>query len=95
MSPPLLAGEHEQLSVDGKQLGDGVLAAAAGIDGRADSVDPVGGNGFDMLFAIHHKGECVERMAGALDAMATWFAATPMGERQGARERVGGNAETH
>ncbi|MCX6631246.1 MAG: hypothetical protein NTW28_26845 [Candidatus Solibacter sp.] len=45
MPTPLLAGEHEQLSVDGKQLGDGLLEAAGGIDSRADRVDPLGGNG--------------------------------------------------
>jgi hypothetical protein len=49
MSTPLLAGEHEQLSVSSKQLGD--------------------------------------------DAMAAWFPATPMGERKGTRESIGGNAE--
>jgi hypothetical protein len=42
MSTPLLAGEHEQLSVDGKQPGDGILEAAGGSDSRADSVDPAG-----------------------------------------------------
>ena len=95
MSPALLTSEHEQLSVDGKQLGDGVLEAAAGIDLRANSVDPLRRNGLDMLVAGHHKSEGIERMAGALGAMAAWFAATPMGERQAARERIGGNAEAH
>lgn len=32
-------------------------------------------------------------MAHPLSTMAAWFAATPMGEHQGAREGVGGNAE--
>jgi hypothetical protein len=56
-SAPLLASEHEQLSVDGKQLGDGVLEAAGGIDSRADSVDPLSGNGLDVLLAIDHKSQ--------------------------------------
>jgi len=57
MPAPLLAGEHEQLSVDGKQLGDGILEAASGIDSRADSVDPLSGNGLDVLLAIDHESE--------------------------------------
>ena len=57
MSTPLLAGEHEQLSVDGKQLGDGLLEAAGGIDRRTDRVDPLGGNGLDVFLAIDHESE--------------------------------------
>jgi hypothetical protein len=57
MSAPLLAGQHEQSSVNGKQLGDGVFEAAAGIDSRANSVNPPGGNGFDVLLAVDHEGE--------------------------------------
>jgi hypothetical protein len=57
MSTPLLAGEDEQLSVNGKQLGDGVLADAAGVHSRADSVDPLRGHGLDALLAIDHEGE--------------------------------------
>jgi hypothetical protein len=57
MPTPLLAGEHEQLSVDGKQLGDGILEAAGGIDSRADSVDPLSGNGLDVLLAIDHESK--------------------------------------
>jgi hypothetical protein len=56
-STPLLPGEHEQLSVDGKQLGDGVFEAAADIDRRADSVDLLSGNGLDMLLAGDQEGE--------------------------------------
>jgi len=52
MSTPLLACEHEQLSVDDEQLGDGVFEAAAGLDSRADSVDPLHGNGLDVLLAV-------------------------------------------
>ena len=93
MSTPLSAGKHEQLSVDDEQLGDGVLEAAAGLDSRADSIDPLRGNGFDVLLAGDHEGECVERMSGPLGTMAAWFAATPMGQHQGAGESVSGNAE--
>ena len=57
MSTPLLAGEHEQLSVDGKQLGDSLLEATRGIDSRADRVDPLSGNGLDVLVAIDHESE--------------------------------------
>ena len=57
MPTPLLAGEHEQLSVDGKQLGDGILEAAGGIDSRADRVNPLRGNGLDVLPAIDHVSE--------------------------------------
>jgi hypothetical protein len=57
MSTPLLACEHEQLSVDGKQLGDGILEAAGGIDSRTDRVDPLSGNGLDVLVAIDHESE--------------------------------------
>jgi hypothetical protein len=57
LSTPLLAGEHEQLSVDGKQLGDGILEVAGGIDSRADRIDPLGGNGLDVLVAFDHESE--------------------------------------
>ena len=57
MPTPLLAGEHEQLSVDGKQLGDGILEGSGGIDSRADRVDPRGGNGLDVFLAIDHESE--------------------------------------
>jgi hypothetical protein len=93
MSTPLLAGEDQQLSVNGKQLGDGVLAAAAGIDSRADSVDPLRRHRLDVLLAVGHEGERVERMSGPLGAMAAWFPATPMGEHQGSRESVGRDTE--
>jgi hypothetical protein len=57
MPTPLLAGEHEQLSVDCKQLGDGILEAAGGIDSRANSVDPLSGDGLDVLVAIDHESK--------------------------------------
>ena len=57
MPTPLLAGEHEQLSVDGKQLGDGILEVAGGINSRAAGVDPLRGNGLDVLLAIDHESE--------------------------------------
>lgn len=94
MPTPLLAGEHKQLSVDGKQLGDGILEAAGGSDSRADSVDPASGNGLDVLLAIDHESERVEGMSGPLGAMATWFPATPMRKHKGSRESVWGNAES-
>jgi len=93
MSPSLLTGEHEQLSVDDQQLGDGVLESAAGLDSGADSVDPLGGNGFDVLLAVDHESEGVERMSVPLDAMAAGFSTPPMGEHQRSRESVSGNAE--
>jgi len=93
MSTPLLAGEHEQLSIDDVQLGDGILEAASGLDSGADSVDPLRRNGFDVLLAVDHEGECVERMSGPVGAVAAWFSATPMGQYQGARESINGNAE--
>ena len=94
MPPPLLAGQHEQLSVNGKQLGDGVLEAAAGSDSRADSVDPRGGNGFDVLLAVDHEGEGVERMSSPLGAMAAWFATPSMSQHQRPGQSVGGDAKT-
>ena len=66
----LLAGQHEQLSVDDKQLGDGVFEAAAGVHGPTDHVDPIQGSGLDVLLAVDHEGERIERMAGSLGAMA-------------------------
>ena len=93
MSTPLLAGEHEQLSIDGVQLGDGILEAASGLDSGADSVDPLRRNGFDVLLAIDHEGECVERMSGPVGAVAAWFSATPMGQYQGTGESINGHAE--
>jgi hypothetical protein len=81
------------LSVDDKQLGDGVLEAAASLDSGSDSVDPLSGNGFDVLLAVDHESEGVERMSIPLDAMAAGFSTPPMGEHQRSRESVSGNAE--
>lgn len=93
MSPTLLAGEHQQLNVDDKQLGDGVFEAAAGRDSRTDRVDPLRRNGFDMFLAVDHERERVERMSVPLGAMATRFPAPAMGEHQRSRESVRGNVE--
>lgn len=93
MSAPLLAGEHEQLRIEDVQLGDGVLEAASGLDSGADSVDPLSRNGFDVLLAVNHEGECVERMSGPVGAVAAWFSATPMGQYQGAGESIDGNVD--
>jgi len=93
MSTPLLTGEHKQLSIDGEQCGDGVLEGASSLDSGADSVDPLRRNGFDVLLAVNHEGECVERMSGPVCAVAAWFPATPMGQYQGAGESINGNAE--
>jgi hypothetical protein len=81
------------LSVDDKQLGDGVFEAAASLDSGADSVDPLSGDGFDVLLTVDHEGECVERMSVPFGTMAAWFSATPRGEHQRSRESVSGNAE--
>jgi len=48
---PLLAGEHKQLSVDGEQLGDGVLKLRPHPP-PAKGVGPFGGNGLDVLLAV-------------------------------------------
>jgi hypothetical protein len=88
-----LAGEHDQLSVNDEQLGDRVLEAATSLDSGADSVDPLGGNGFDVLLTVDHEGECVERMSGSFGTMAAWFPTAPMGEHQRTRESVWGDVE--
>jgi hypothetical protein len=93
MSPALLAGKHQQLSIDDEQLGDGVFEAAAGLDGGTDSVDPLRRNGFDVLLAVDHESECVKRMSLPFGAMTTRFPAPSMGEHQRSRESVGGNVE--
>ena len=94
MSTPLLAREYKQLSVNDEQLGDGVLEAAASLDSRANSVDPLGGDRFDVLFTVDHEGECVERMSGPFGTMAAWLPATPMGECQRAGESIWGNPKS-
>lgn len=93
MSPVLSTGQHQQLSVDDKQLGDGVLEAAAGLDSGTYSVDPLRRNGFDVLLAVDYESECVKRMRVPLGAMAARFPAPSMGEHQRSWESVGGNAE--
>jgi hypothetical protein len=45
------------LSVDGKQLGNGILEAAARGHRRADRIDPLHGHGLDMLLAVDHESE--------------------------------------
>jgi hypothetical protein len=57
MSTPLSEGEHEQLSVDGKQLGDGIFEAAAGLDRGANRVDPLHGHGLDVFLPVDHEGQ--------------------------------------
>jgi hypothetical protein len=57
---------------------------------RANSVDPPGGNGFDVLLAADHECERVERMSGPIDAMAAWFATPSMSRHQRPRQSVGG-----
>jgi len=81
------------LSVDDEQLGDGVLESAASLDSRSDSVDPISGHGFDVLLAVDHESECVERMSGPFGAMAARFPTPPMGEHQRPRESIGRHAE--
>jgi hypothetical protein len=71
----------------------GVIEAAAVFGGGTDSVDPLRRNRFDVLLAVDHECECVERMSGPLGTMAAWFCATPVGQNQGAGESVRGNAE--
>jgi hypothetical protein len=90
---PLLAAQHKQLCVDGEQLSNCVFARAAGLDGRADGLDPVGGDGLDALLATGHKRERTQRMAGAVGAVAGWLAATSIREHERTRESIGGNAE--
>jgi hypothetical protein len=81
------------LGVNDKQLGDGVLEAAAVFGGGTDSVDPLRRNRFDVFLTVDHECECVERMSGPFGTMAGWFSATPMGQNQGAGESIVGNVE--
>jgi hypothetical protein len=91
--PSLITGQHQQLSIDGKQLGDCVLESASGVHGWADRVAPLSGNGLDALLPIDHEGKGVERMAAPIGAMAAWFAATPLGACERPWESVGRNPE--
>jgi hypothetical protein len=52
---PLIASQHQELSIDDEQLGDRIFESTAGFHGWADSIDPVAGDGLDMFLPVGHK----------------------------------------
>ena len=86
--------QRQQLSVGSKDFGDCVFELPAAHNAWADRVDPVFRDAFDMLLTLDHEGERPNRVALSLGAMTRRLAATPVGQRQGARQAIGRHLET-
>ena len=86
--------QRQKLSVGSEDFGDCVFALPAAHNAWADRVDPVFRDAFDMLLTLNHEGERPNRVALFLIAMTRRLAATPVGQRQGARQAIGRHLET-
>jgi hypothetical protein len=86
--------QRQQLSVGSEDFGDCVFELPAAYNARADWVDPVFRDAFDMLFTLDHEGERPNGVALSLGAMTRRLAATPVSQSQGARQAIGRHLET-
>ena len=91
--PRLVSFQHQQLSVCGEELGDGFFEVPAHVHALADDLDPVFGDTFHVLLALHHEGEQPEWMSLALGTMTGRLAATPIRLGQGTGDSVGRDLE--
>jgi hypothetical protein len=89
----LFAENHQQLRIGGENLPQSVLKPAAGLDPLADVIHPLFGNPFDPAFPIRHECRKPDGMAFTRSAVAGGFAATAMGEREGAGQQILGQGE--
>src|SRR5437762_13430406 len=86
--------QRQQLSVGSEDFGDCVFELPAAHNAWADRVDPVFRDAFDMLLTLNHEGERPNRVALFLIAMTRSLTATPVGQRQEARQPIGRQLET-
>jgi hypothetical protein len=70
--------QRQQLSVGSEDFNDCLLKLAAAHNARADRVDPVFRDSFDVLFTLDHEGERPNGVALSLGAMTRRLAATPV-----------------
>ena len=85
----LVPFQSQELGVRSKDFGDRILELAATLHAGADRIEPVFRDALDMLFPLDHESERPNGVALALGAMTGRLAATPVGERQGARQTIG------
>lgn len=85
----LVPFQSQELGVRSKDFGDRILELPAPHHAGADRIDPVFRDALHMLLALDHEGERPNGVALALGAMTGRLAATPVGERQGARQTIG------
>lgn len=86
--------QRQELSVGSEEFSDCVFELPAAYNARADRVDPVLRDAFDMLFAMDHESERPIGVAFAFGAMTRRLAATPVSQSQGARQAIGRDLET-
>jgi len=79
--------------MDGQQFGGDLFELSPGLDAWTNGIDPVGGNGFDWLFASDHEREGAERMTIAFGAVARGFSTAAMGNSERAWKRIIGQME--
>jgi hypothetical protein len=79
--------------MDGQQFGDGLFELSPGLDAGTNGIEPVGGNGFDTLFASGHEREGAERMTIAFGAVARGFSTAAMRNSERAWKSIVGQME--
>ena len=81
----LLTPQRQQLSVGGKNLGNGVFEVASLLHQRANLFHPFLRDALDALLAVHHERQRPTRMSLPLGAAAVGLSATAVreGERTG------------
>jgi len=86
--------QRQQLSVGSEYFGDRLFELPATDYPRADRIDPVFRDAFDVLFALDHECERPNGVALSLGAMTGRLAATAVSQSQGARKAIGMHLET-
>jgi hypothetical protein len=90
---PLIASQHQELSIDDEQLRNRIFERTAGLHGWPNRIDPVARDGLHALLPVGHEREQAQRMAKPGGAMTGGFATTPMREDERAGQSVGGDAK--
>src|SRR5208283_1778763 len=86
--------EHQQLSVGGEDLGNGVLELASLLDQWANLLHPFLRDMFDALLAVNHERQRPRRMPLSIGAPAGGFSAAFVSQGERAGQSVGRNFET-
>src|SRR5208283_5192917 len=83
--------EHQQLSVGGEDLGNGVLELASLLDQWANLLHPFLRDMFDALLAVNHERQRPRRMPLSIGAPAGGFSAAFVSQGERAGQSVGRN----